>query len=141
VRRLANLWVQNCIERKQAWVHKTSSTPSRADCLLFREALLRDLHALEQMLKSALETDVVRVGIEQEMFLVDSSYRPAPVASQVLAGLSDAAFTNEIGKFNLEANMQRRVLEGSCLRSIESELIDMFSVRRRPPGSMAPMYC
>jgi hypothetical protein len=93
----------------------------------FREALLRDLRALEQMLESGmLESDVIRVGIEQEMFLVDGAYRPAPVAAQVLTGLSDSAFTNEIGKFNLEANMQPRVLEGGCLRSIETELTDML---------------
>jgi hypothetical protein len=93
----------------------------------FREALLRDLRALEQMLDAgALESDVVRAGIEQEMFLVDSAYRPAPIANQVLAELSDPAFTAEIGKFNLEANLPPRLLERGCLRSMETELSAMI---------------
>lgn len=89
----------------------------------FRESLLTDLRALEQMLDAdLLEHDIVRVGIEQEMFLVDRAYRPAPIASEVLAQLSDPNFTTEIGRFNLEANMPPRTPEGGCLRSIETEL-------------------
>ena len=39
---------------------------------LFRQALLTDLRALAQMLATnALASDVIRIGVEQEMFLVD----------------------------------------------------------------------
>jgi hypothetical protein len=89
----------------------------------FREALLRDLSALEQMLQAdALETDLTRIGAEQEMVLIDQAYRPAPIASQVLEQLSEATFTTEIGKFNLEANVAPRMFSAECLRSLESEL-------------------
>jgi len=92
----------------------------------FREALLGDLNALEQMLQAgALESDVVRIGAEQEMFLIDRAYRPAPIASQVLERLSDSRFTTEIGKFNLEANVPPRIFSGTCLRSLEAELNEM----------------
>ena len=73
----------------------------------FSEALLADLRTLEQMLDAgALECEVAsRIGAEQEMFLVDRDHRPAPLAPEVLGELGDAAFTTEIGKFNLEANL------------------------------------
>ncbi len=98
-----------------------------ADSAAFRQSLLTDLRALEQMLDAdLLEHDTVRVGVEQEMFLVDRACRPAPIASQILSKLADPAFTTEIGKFNLEANMRPHALEGRCLRSIETELNAMI---------------
>jgi CBS domain-containing protein len=89
----------------------------------FQEALLRDLRALEQMLASSLlERDAVRIGAEQEMFLLDGTLAPAPVAAQVLGRLDDPAFTTEMGKFSIEANLQPRQFEGGCLRDMEDEL-------------------
>lgn len=89
----------------------------------FREALLADLRALERMLGSdTLECDVSRIGCEQEMFLVDAACRPAPIASKILEELSHPAFTTEIGKFNLEANLDPRVFHGNCLSVMEQEL-------------------
>jgi protoporphyrinogen oxidase len=46
---------------------------------------------------------VRRVGAEQEMFLVDSSMRPAPLAAEVISRIADARLTTEIARFNLEA--------------------------------------
>jgi CBS domain-containing protein len=90
---------------------------------LFRQALLADLRALEQLLaRNAFESDIVRIGVEQEMFLVDAKHRAAPVAAQVLERLPDPAFTTEIGKFNLEANLAPHRFEAACLRSTEAEL-------------------
>jgi len=89
----------------------------------FQEALLRDLQALELMLSSNLfETDVVRVGAEQEMFLVNRTHTPAQVAPHVLDRLDHPAFTTEMGKFNLEANLEPRRFEGQCLQAMEDEL-------------------
>ena len=49
----------------------------------FKQALLTDLAALEQMLVQGLVEDVTpRIGAEQEMFRVDSQLRPAPVGAQ-----------------------------------------------------------
>ena len=48
--------------------------------------MLQDLRALERMLADeAFETGVHRIGAEQEMFLVDASWQPAPGALEVLA--------------------------------------------------------
>jgi hypothetical protein len=89
----------------------------------FQEAVLRDLHALEKMLDAGLfEANVIRIGAEQEMFLVNRAYCPAHVAAQVLDRLDHPAFTTEMGKFNLEANLEPRRFEGRCLSEIEDEL-------------------
>jgi CBS domain-containing protein len=89
----------------------------------FMRAILEDLRALETMLDGhMLETDVRRIGAEQEMFLVEASGRPASVAPEVLAHLDPAWFTTELARFNLEANLVPRVFGGRCLRDLEEEL-------------------
>src|SRR5205085_1170034 len=56
----------------------------------FMHALLSDLRALEVMLATdRIESGVRRIGAEQEMFLVDTSLRPAPVAGEVLKRVGD----------------------------------------------------
>ena len=72
----------------------------------FMRHLLRDLHALEQMLDEGMvESDIRRIGAEQELFLLDSSYRPAPLALKMLDRLDDPRFTTELAIFNLEYNL------------------------------------
>jgi hypothetical protein len=47
----------------------------------FTKRLLDDVRALEAMLDTNLiESGVRRIGAEQEMFLVDQSWRPAPIS-------------------------------------------------------------
>lgn len=98
---------------------------------VFLKHVLRDLQALEHMLDEGLfETDVRRIGAEQELFLVDSTWRPAPVAQAVLENLSDDHFTPELAKFNLEANLEPQVFRGDCLRQLENQ-IDFFVGKAR----------
>ena len=47
----------------------------------------------------------MRVGAEQEMFLIDRYLRPAPVSLSVLEHANDQRLTTEIARFNLEANL------------------------------------
>ena len=83
----------------------------------FKQALLTDLAALEQMLVQGLVDDITpRIGAEQEMFLVDSQLRPAPVALEVLSRLKHSQFTTEMGKFNIEVNLKPALFGGGCLR-------------------------
>ena len=89
----------------------------------FTRALLRDLQALERLLADGLiETGIRRFGAEQELFLVDEAWRPAPVAVEVLEDLDDDPFTTELARFNLEANLSPRVLEGPCFSDMHAEL-------------------
>jgi CBS domain-containing protein len=89
----------------------------------FTRALLDDVRALERILADGLvETDVQRVGAEQEMVLVDERRRPAPVAAQVLAELDDERFTNELARFNVELNVPPRPVGPGLLSALERDL-------------------
>ena len=98
--------------------------------------MLRDLQALDRMLADdAFETDVMRIGAEQEMFIVDGSWQPAPNALSVLAGIADGHFTTEVGAFNLELNLDPQVLEGDCFRRMETQLDELLTVARAVAGA------
>jgi CBS domain-containing protein/gamma-glutamylcysteine synthetase len=97
----------------------------------FTKALLDDLRALDYMLdNNKMESDVRRIGAEQEMFLIDRNLRPAPVAAEVLKQANDARLTTEIARFNLEANLTPLALTGDCFRRMEDELKEVLSVAR-----------
>ncbi len=98
----------------------------------FTKALLDDLRALEYMLEhDRIESGVRRIGAEQEMFLVDRSMRPAPLAVEVVERARDERLTSEIARFNLEANPSPQVLTGHCFREMESELIQLIDLARK----------
>ncbi len=89
----------------------------------FTRALLRDLTALNRMLDEGLiETGITRIGAEQEMFLVDEAWRPAPASLRLLEDLDPRYFTTELALFNLEANLSPRVLQGRCFSEMHEEL-------------------
>lgn len=96
---------------------------------VFTQALLRDVRALERMLDTGLiESGIRRIGLEQEMFLVDEVHRPAPVAVEALERIDDPRVTSEIGRFNLECNAEPLLFGDDCLRRMDeniSELIDI----------------
>jgi CBS domain-containing protein len=94
---------------------------SDADALhQFSRALLDDIDALDRMLRDGrLEHGVTRIGLEQEFFLIDEDGRPAPIGPEVLATLNDPSFTTEIGRFNLELNVDPLDLGAGALTSLE----------------------
>ena len=94
----------------------------------FMRALLEDLRALEYMIHSGLlESGVKRIGAEQEMFLIDSNFRPAPTSLEILSQVQDTRLTTEIARFNLEANLTPLFLSGKCLSQMERELKELLS--------------
>ncbi len=95
----------------------------RDEIRVFLKHLLQDVRALEYMLTEGLfEHDVRRIGAEQELFLVDSSWRPAPIATDVLDQLDDPHFTTELARFNLEFNLDPVIFGGKCLSVMEGEI-------------------
>lgn len=103
----------------------------------FMKSLLADLAALEKMITTGkIESGVRRIGAEQEMFLVDSAMRPAPIALNVLNFANDERLTTEIGKFNLEANLSPRLLAGDGLRRMEQEINEILSIVRNTLRSL-----
>lgn len=108
-----------------------SSDYGEQDLRAFTHGVLNDLQAIEAMLADGLiEKGVRRIGAEQEMFLVDSSMRPAPLAVELIEAAGDPRLTTEIGKFNLEANPPPLPFSGNCLGKMEAELNDILKVVR-----------
>ena len=98
----------------------------------FTKALLNDLRALERMVHDGLfESGVRRIGAEQELFLVDKGWRPAPVATEVLEGLSRPEFTTELARFNIEINLLPLVMDRDCFKRLEQNLNDLIAQVRR----------
>lgn len=93
----------------------------------YMHALLRDLQALEEMVhNNHFERGVTRIGAEQEMFLVDGAYHPAPAALDILDRLNSDRYTTELGLFNLEANADHQSLAGDGLQQMEAQLMHLF---------------
>jgi CBS domain-containing protein len=93
--------------------------------------LLHDIHALENMITGGMiESDIRRIGAEQEVFLVDHAWRPAPVGLEILATTDDPHYTTELGRFNLEINLDPLVFAGECLSQMERDLTALLATLR-----------
>lgn len=89
----------------------------------FTKSILRDLRALERMLKEGrIEKDIRRFGAEQEVFLTGRGWRPAPLALQLLERVGGDPFTTELALFNMEVNLPPYRLEGRNFSRLEEEL-------------------
>lgn len=111
--------------------HQVTACQDGEQLRFFMKCVLRDLQALEEMLaRGLIESDKSRVGAEQELFLVDSRRRPAPLALQVLAAADDPHFTTELALFNLEFNLDPFDFRGGCLRSLLRQLEELHGKAR-----------
>ena len=98
-----------------------------SDLRVFTQALLRDIRALDELLREGqIESGVRRIGLEQEIFLVDDMWRPAPIAVEVLERIDDPRVTSELGRFNLEFNLEPLLFGGNCLRLMENRLNELL---------------
>ena len=99
-------------------------SPDQQQLRAFMRSILDDVQALERMCNEGMiESGVRRIGAEQELFLVDRSWSPAPVAVEILEKLDEPSVVTELALFNLEINLSSRELSGSCLRQMEDELL------------------
>ena len=111
--------------------HTVTSEIGKGSARAFSKALLKDLQALEKMLENGLiESGVRRFGCEQEMFLVNRAWRPAPVAMEVLERLDGEAFTTELARFNLEMNVEPMMLGGACLSALQESIEELLDTAR-----------
>lgn len=102
----------------------------------FMKRLLRDVRALENMLEGGMiESGIRRIGAEQELFIVDSSYRPAPRATEILAKMNEPLFGHELGLYNLECSVDPVVFGGTCMSQMEAQLTDLISRAREAAHS------
>lgn len=93
----------------------------------FIAQLLRDIKTLELMLKKGVfEDDVCRIGVEQEMCLADTSWRPATNAMALLKEIDDPHFTTELATFNMEANLDPQEFKGKAIRKVHDQLLELL---------------
>lgn len=113
---------------------KVNTVENKNEMQHFVRALLDDVQALEYMLENDwFESDITRIGAEQEMCLVhNNTYKPACINTQVLEQLTDKPWcVTELAKFNLETNLSPREFVGTCLSELEAENVDYLAQIQR----------
>ena len=89
----------------------------------FIRHLLNDVEALELMLERGLiESDITRIGSEQEFCLVNKNWRPSKKSGEILKDINDPHFTTEIALFNLEINLDPIELKQNAFAQVENQL-------------------
>ncbi len=103
----------------------------------FTRKLLGDLQALDLMLQhGAIETGVRRIGAEQELFIVDRGFRPAPIAMEIIEKIGDEHYTTELARFNLEFNTDPLLFGGDCLKQMEQQLVGLLAKGRKAANEL-----
>lgn len=98
---------------------------SNQDRQRYREKVGQDLDVLERMLAShQFDAHAPTTGFEVEMSLVDEQMRPCRRNAEVIAALDDESFVPELGRFNVELNVEPRVLVGDKGLELENELAE-----------------
>ena len=83
-------------------------------------------HSGEWKTKDLFETEQRHIGAEQELFLVDSDFQPAPRSGEILNRLEGREFTTELAKFNLEFNLDPLPYGSDCLSRLEKQLNELL---------------
>ncbi|NNF04142.1 MAG: hypothetical protein HKN17_06725, partial [Rhodothermales bacterium] len=108
-------------------VQEVRQLKSSDEIRAFTRRVMNDMRALEFMLTERMfETDIRRIGAEQELFLVDEKWHPAPLCEEVLALNEDDRLVNELTRFNLEFNLHPIVYGGNCLSQLQTDIEDML---------------
>ncbi len=113
--------------------HRVHLPQDERDMQTFIRGLLDDVKALDHMLHNDwFESDIVRIGAEQEMVLVNvHNYKPALVAQQALEDMKDYPWLeSELANFNLEITLNPHVFKADCFRKLEEETVQKLSVIR-----------
>lgn len=106
-----------------------SSVKNQKDQQEFMRFLLKDMQALERMLKEKwFETDTIRIGAEQEMCLIDRYLKPMHINLEALKAINDASFTSELANFNLEANLAPLPFTGTSISQMHKNLKSTLDV-------------
>ncbi len=112
--------------------HKVSTGSGGRELRQFTKSVLSDLQALEKMFeRNMFEDDKLRIGAEQEMFLVDSAMCPSPIATKIIEDAGDERLTTEIGLFNIETNSDPLDFTGDALRKMDDELREIIGIVKK----------
>jgi CBS domain-containing protein/gamma-glutamylcysteine synthetase len=109
---------------------KVSLVSDQKQMQKFVKSLLSDVNALDYMIQNDwFEKDVVRIGAEQEMVMVDNeTFKPQLIAMEALDRMQEYPWVEtELAKFNLETNLDPRVFEKNCFSALEEENSDKLN--------------
>ncbi|GAB96197.1 hypothetical protein BJY21_004464 [Kineosphaera limosa] len=105
----------------------------------YREKVLQNLDVFERMLvTSSFDSDVPMTGMEIELYLVDESLQPSYNNTAVLEAIDDSAFQTELAQFNIECNVDPRVLNDDAMQVLEEDVrsaMNRARERSRSAGS------
>jgi gamma-glutamyl:cysteine ligase YbdK (ATP-grasp superfamily) len=97
---------------------------SQQDRRAYREKVRQCLDVFARMLReSRFETGPCQVGVEIELNLVDDDCLPAMTSIKVLEAIADPSWASELGRFNLEINVEPRKLAGNALSELEARVL------------------
>ena len=89
----------------------------------FTKNILEDLKALEYLIdENKFETETQRIGAEQELGLVGKNWYPSMNYDKILEEINDEHFTTELGRFNIEINLDPVEYTGNCFSKMQSQL-------------------
>ena len=115
----------------------SNSKHTRNKHLHFVSALLEDITALEKMIADGLlESDIERIGAEQEICIVNENFSPGDNSIDLLQKIQDPQFTTELAKYNIEINLTPRTCIEGGLIAMENELLEKFIVARNHASAL-----
>lgn len=98
----------------------------------FVRHLLEDVEALSFMLDNDwFENDIVRIGAEQEMCIVDKNCKPAHQNIKLLKRINHPDVVTELAKFNIELNLEPREFTAQCFRQMENEILEKIELVKK----------
>jgi Glutamate-cysteine ligase family 2(GCS2) len=96
---------------------------TREDRQRYRTKVRQDLDVFEHMLTQHIfDYERPLTGMEIELDLVDEDYQPRMANAEVLERIADPRYQTELGQFNIEFNVDPRLLPGDAARELESDL-------------------
>ena len=82
---------------------------------------------MERMLElDRFTSGPIHIGAEQEICLVDKYFKPTPIGESLLKEINDEHFTTEIGRFNLELNLDPFEFTNDCLSKTEGQINELL---------------
>ncbi len=111
---------------------RVSGVESPAELRAFYLSVLDDLDTLDTMIREGMIDDgTMHIGAEQELCIVDEDCRPSKKGPEILDVIPFSQYTNELGIFNLEINLDPYPLEGLCFDMVQTELEQLLDKGER----------
>jgi hypothetical protein len=99
-----------------------AKTFSREDRQRYRRKVRACLDVFARMLSEArFHPERRSFGLEVELNLTDDAGEPALINAAALEAIADPSFQTELGQFNVEINVEPRLLEGTVFTELEGD--------------------